>query len=268
MKENEQLKEKDKQREKESNEIKRRCEAEVLAVRDEYKGKGQLLDYYTDLQKKKIGEYNRKISEQDKYIEESAELKYKKRKICLDKKYDKKNANLKAVYIARNTALNTQLFSSILYAAIVTLLMAAKSDVFKIDILKFLTTFTNIIIKYGDITIKAGKSTAVISTRIDNIVIQNILYWLIFLLISAIILSIPIIIAFLSAKKYITWYKEEISDSISLWVAVIVLALTIFFSEEIKQLIPVNLILLNIIAHLSYSGFRAYVRGCKRYRGY
>ncbi|MBP3233427.1 MAG: hypothetical protein J6M65_03240 [Eubacterium sp.] len=71
-------------------ETKRKAEAEVQACKDEYEGKGQLLDYYTNLQKKKLEEYNHKISEQDKLIDESAELKYKKYKISLNKKYDKK----------------------------------------------------------------------------------------------------------------------------------------------------------------------------------
>ena len=168
----------------------------------------------------------------------------------------------------RNTILNTQLFSSILYGAIVTLLTAAKSDTFINDIMIFLTTFASIIIKYGNTAIKTGKSAATISEQISNINVQNILYWLILIIIVAIIVTIPIIISFIAVKKYVTWYKEEIYDSISLWVAVVTLALTIFLSDVIKGLIPINLICINIIIHLTYNGIRAYIRECKRYRGY
>ena len=268
LKENKQLIEKDRQRENELKETKRKAEAEVQACKDEYEGKGQLLDYYTNIQKKKIEEYNQKINEQDKLIDESAELKYKKYKISLDKKYDKKNSELNAAYMFRNTILNTQLFSSILYGAIITLLTAAKSDTFINDIMIFLTTFASIIIKYGNIAIKTGKSAAAISEQISNINVQNILYWLILIIFVAIIVAIPIIISFIAVKKYVTWYKEEIYDSISLWVAVVTLALTIFLSDVIKGLIPINLICINIIIHLTYNGIRAYIRGCKRYRGY
>ena len=172
LKENKQLIEKDRQRENELKETKRKAEAEVQACKDEYEGKGQLLDYYTSIQKKKIEEYNQKINEQDKLIDESAELKYKKYKISLDKKYNKKSSELNAAYMFRNTILNTQLFSSILYGAIVTLLTAAKSDTFINDIMIFLTTFASIIIKYGNTAIKTGKSAATISEQISNINVQ------------------------------------------------------------------------------------------------
>lgn len=268
LKENKQLIEKDRQRENELKETKRKAEAEVQACKDEYEGKSQLLDYYTNIQKKKIEEYNQKINEQDKLIDESAELKYKKYKISLDKKYDKKNSELNAAYLFRNTFLNTQLFSSILYGAIVTLLTAAKSDIFIEDIKNFFIGLINVLIKYAGLTLKAGKAVAIICTRVDNPTAQNILYWIVTILIIVILIGIPVLIIYFSAQKYITWYKEEICDSISLWVAVISLALTIFLSAELKLLIPINLIVTYIITHLIYSGIRAYVRGCKRNRGY
>ena len=88
------------------------------------------------------------------------------------------------------------------------------------------------------------------------------------IMIIIILIGVPTSIIYFATKKYITWYKEEICDSISLWVAVIALALSIFLSDELKLLVPINLIAANIIAHLIYSGIRAYIRGCKRNRGY
>ena len=182
--------------------------------------------------------------------------------------YRKKNSELSSAYTARNTALLSQLFSSIIYAAIVTLLTAARSDTFVKDIMSFFKGFINILIKYMELTFKAGKAVAAICTQINNPTIQNILYWLVTILIIIILVSIPSLIIYFVSKKYITWYKEEICDSISLWVTVIAFALTIFLSDELKMLIPTNLITTNIIVHLTYSGIRAYIRGCKKNRGY
>lgn len=255
-------------REKESKRRKEELEAEVKAVKDAYIESRDELEYYKKLQKKKVDEYNQKINEQDKLIDEYAEQKFKKQKIALDKIYKKKNSELSSAYTVRNTALLSQLVSSILYAAIVTLLTAARSDTFIKDIMSFFKGFINILIKYTELTYKAGKAVAALCTRIDNPTVQNILYWLVTILIILILIGIPALIIYFSTKKYITWYKEEICDSISLWVVVIALALTIFLSDELKMLVPINLIATNIIAHLTYSGIRAYVRGCKRNRGY
>lgn len=268
LKENEQLKEKDRKREIESNRRKEELEAEVRVVKDAYIESRDELEYYKKLQKKKVDEYNQKINEQDKLIDEYAEQKFKKQKIALDKIYKKKNSELSSAYTARNTALLSQLFSSILYGAIVTLLTAARSDTFIKDIMSFFKGFINILIKYTELTFKAGKAVAALCTRIDNPTVQNILYWMVTVLIIIILIGIPALILYFATKKYITWYKEEICDSISLWVAVIALALSIFLSDELKLLVPINLITANIIAHLTYSGIRAYIRGCKRNRGY
>lgn len=268
LKENEKLKEKDRKRENEMNEIKRKSEEAVQACKTEYEGKGQLLDYYTDLEKKKVIECNRKIEEQDKLIDEYAEQKFKKNKSSLEKMYRKKNHELNAAYTARNTALLSQLFSSIIYAAVVTLLTAAKSKTFINDIKDFFISFANILMTISNTTINVGKSAAVICYRIDNPTVQNVLYWIMTMLIAMLLTGLPILIAYFLVKKYILWYKEEICDSISLWMVVITLAITIFLSDEVKILIPINLIVINIITHLTYSGFRAYYRGCKKNRGY
>ena len=268
LKENEMLKEKDRKREIESNRRKEELEAEVTAVKDAFIESSDELEKLKNLQKKKILEYDQKINEQNKLIDECAEQKFKKLRSSLEKKYRKENDKLSAAYTARNTALLSQLFSSIIYAAIVTLLTAARSNTFIEDIKNFFKGFTDILIKYSGLTFKTGKAVAAICTQINNPTIQNILYWLVTILIIIILVGIPSLIIYFVSKNYITWYKEEIYDSISLLVAVITLALTIFLSDELKMLIPINLITTNIIVHLTYSGIRAYIRGCKKNRGY
>ena len=106
-----------------------------------------------------------------------------------------------------------------------------------------------------------------LSYGISNPIGQKIVFVLLF--------SIPILIAItieavvvLLGDKYIKWYKEEIADYISLFVAFITLAISTTLSEYVKAFLPINLIALNIIIHLIYSGFRHYVIGCKRNRGY
>ena len=149
LKENEMLKEKDRKREIESNRRKEELEAEVTAVKDAFIESSDELEKLKNLQKKKILEYDQKINEQNKLIDECAEQKFKKLRSSLEKKYRKENDKLSAAYTARNTALLSQLFSSIIYAAIVTLLTAARSNTFIEDIKNFFKGFTDILIKYS-----------------------------------------------------------------------------------------------------------------------
>ena len=106
LRENEQLKEKDRQRENRLNEIKRSAEAEVRASKEEYSRRKHLLDYYTALRKQSAEDLERKIRDQDKLIEESAQEKNKAYRTSLEKMYRKKQREQNAAYLARNTALN------------------------------------------------------------------------------------------------------------------------------------------------------------------
>ena len=81
-------------------------------------------------------------------------------------------------------------------------------------------------------------------------------------------LGVPLLLIYFAGKKFISWYKAEIADTISLWVAFIVLAVSVVFGKELNELFSINLILFNCLIHLVYCGFRHYIRGCKKNRGY
>ena len=54
----------------------------------------------------------------------------------------------------------------------------------------------------------------------------------------------------------------------SLAVFLISLAVSVYFAELIRAVIPINLLLLLILVHIVYVLIRWYVKGCKRSRGY
>ena len=45
-------------------------------------------------------------------------------------------------------------------------------------------------------------------------------------------------------------------------------AVSVYFAEPIRVVIPINLLLLLILVHIVYVLIRWYVKGCKRSRGY
>lgn len=73
---------------------------------------------------------------------------------------------------------------------------------------------------------------------------------------------------FLGASKVFEFYTEDYADTMSLAVFLISLAVSVYFAEFIRAVIPINLLLLLILVHIVYVLIRWYVKGCMRSRGY
>lgn len=69
-------------------------------------------------------------------------------------------------------------------------------------------------------------------------------------------------------KKVIKVYQENCWDVISVGIAEISLAVAVYFGDWIKALVKLNLVALLLLVQAVYVGIRAYVKGCKRVRGY
>mgnify|MGYP001442077595 FL=1 len=61
---------------------------------------------------------------------------------------------------------------------------------------------------------------------------------------------------------------ENCWDVISVGMAVIGLAVAVYFGDWIKALVKLNLVALLLLVQAVYVGIRVYVKGCKRARGY
>lgn len=71
-------------------------------------------------------------------------------------------------------------------------------------------------------------------------------------------------------KHFVHSYHEDedYADTMSLAVFLISLAVSVYFAEFIRAVIPINLLLLLILVHIVYVLIRWYVKGCMRSRGY
>ena len=63
-------------------------------------------------------------------------------------------------------------------------------------------------------------------------------------------------------------YRENCWDVISVGEAVTSVALVVYFGDWIKAFVKLNLVVLLLLVQAVYVGIRAYVKGCKRARGY
>ena len=81
-------------------------------------------------------------------------------------------------------------------------------------------------------------------------------------------LNYPTVISSNGASKVFEFYTEDYADTMSLAVFLISLAVSVYFAEPIRAVIPINLLLLLILVHIVYVLIRWYVKGCMRSRGY
>jgi hypothetical protein len=267
-KENEKLKERDWQREKEQREIIRKSETEISAVKKDYDERCKKLELQEEKCHLLKQELDIKIKDQDAIIINGVKRMFNEYKTALEKKHIKQIKRSDAKYKAMIAAIQSELWITVIYATILTVFMAARSRCFTDNLTSF---FTGIAIAVKALITNAYTSgiwCAKVTDGIGMYAVQQILYYLIIIIIIIVICGIPGLIIYLIGKKYVEWYKKEIADHISMWVAVVTLAITIFFAEEITSILSINLIWLNIIIHLLYSAGRAYVRGCKKNRGY
>ena len=208
-----------------------------------------------------------KIANQNELIMKEAELMSEKTRKYYTELYRKRSKKLDKEYETKTAAHITMYYGTVLYSIILTILSALYSEVFMEDVADFFITiwqiYCVIVEKIKDLCLNFGE----VSLDITNPIVQKIVFVLLFSIPILIALGIAVIVTIVCIK-YIEWYKEEIADIISLFMVFIFLALTTTYSTEIKDWLSINLIAVNIIIHLTYTGFRHYYRKCEKKRGY
>ena len=104
--------------------------------------------------------------------------------------------------------------------------------------------------------------------RISNETMAIVAHWLLFIIVivgAAVAVGVLIVIV---EKKVTKAYRENCWDVISVGMAVIGLAVAVYFGDWIKGFVKLNLVVLLLLVQAVYVGIRAYVKGCKRARGY
>ena len=208
------------------------------------------------------------LANESEHIKKEAQIISEKTRKYYERLYSKNSKKLRAGYHARVAAYEGQLWGTTVYGIIFTLLSALKSQVFRNDFAGFYIGFANIIAFCLKCAGRAGEWMGNFSHAITQPTVAGIVYYVLYVLAVAFMLGVPLLLIYFAGKKFISWYKAEIADTISLWVAFIVLAVSVVFGKELNELFSINLILFNCLIHLVYCGFRHYIRGCKKNRGY
>lgn len=233
------------------------AEATVSSVKREYEAKGRELD-------RRIGEAanqsaslkseRQSISED---IEQRATAKYLDQKKELDRKFK-----------AQTASYDSFLLGLLLYGVLTTVFTAVRSEAFVSDFKTFFMVIWQFIVNAFQLLLKGGQWASQLGDKIPQPVVATIVHYLLLIVfVGGIAIGVGFLI-FLGASKVFEFYTDDYADTLSLAVFLISLAVSVYFAEPIRAVIPINLLLLLILVHIVYVLIRWYVKGCKRSRGY
>ena len=116
---------------------------------------------------------------------------------------------------------------------------------------------------YIDKLLKLATSSSDVSTGIGQETVAIIVHWLIYAVVVLVGAALPLAALFFGGKGIVEIYRQCCADEMSILVALISIAIIIFFAE----VMPVNVLLLFIISHAVYILIRWFIHGYREVRG-
>ena len=233
------------------------AEATVSSVKREYEAKGRELDRRIGEATKQSASLKSERQSISEDIEQRATAKYLDQKKELDRKFK-----------AQTASYDSFLLGLLLYGVLTTVFTAVRSEAFVSDFKTFFMVIWQFIVNAFQLLLKGGQWASQLGDKIPQPVVATIVHYLLLIVfVGGIAIGVGFLI-FLGASKVFEFYTEDYADTMSLAVFLISLAVSVYFAEPIRVVIPINLLLLLILVHIVYVLIRWYVKGCKRSRGY
>ena len=240
----------------------KRADAEVVAWKFKYEKAEQAKRYAQTHQKTVDVPVEKKVPYEkcdncDRTAYQKAKEKCDNRKIQLEKKYKNMTTGYKIL-----------MFLLVWYSIATTLFTAILSPVFLNDCITFFGTIGKGMVSLFQEFVTGADSFGQLSDGISNSVISGIVYWLIAAIVMGILFIITGLIIVWIGYQVGKIYWKYCWDIISIMVALMSIAIAIYFGEWIKSVIPINLIVLLLLVHVVYIGIRCYVKDWQEERGY
>lgn len=233
------------------------AEATVSSVKREYEAKGRELDRRIGEAAKQSASLKSERQSISEDIEQRATAKYLDQKKELDRKFK-----------AQTASYDSFLLGLLLYGVLTTVFTAVRSEAFVSDFKTFFMVIWQFIVNAFQLLLKGGQWASQLGDKIPQPVAAAVVHWLLLILVVGGIAAAVGVGLFWGIKILLDFYKADYADIGSLAAALIALAVAVFFAEPIRDIVPINLILLLILVHAAYIGVRWYVTGWKRARGY
>ena len=204
----------------------------------------------------------------DKNIRQCADSLVKDKLEKLDKKFKGKEKMLEAAYKAKTIGIQGLLFGCLLYGILCTFFAAGHSERFISDFKAFFVGIGILVPKLVKNALEGAKWLSQVGYQIEQETIARIVDTGILILVCLAIFGGVLALIGIAGYKLVKMYRKRFADNISLAVFLVCLAVIVYFAEPIRSAVPINLIVLLLLAHLVYIGIRAYVEACRRNRRY
>ncbi len=175
------------------------------------------------------------------------EKDYKARNKALDDKYDKMTAGYKARY-----------YMALYYGIVVTVLMAVLSEVFRNEVAVFFTTLFDGLLTIMQALIDLGGWVAKLGDMISQEIVAFIVHWLLQIVITGGVGVLIVVLLMMALLKFIEVFKEHFADELTVAIMLLILAVIVIGADYVA-LLPINLILLYILAFIGYVLIRAFI---------
>ena len=182
--------------------------------------------------------------------------------------YEAKQRSLDRKFKAKTASYDSCMLGLLLYGVLTTVFTAVRSEAFVSDFKTFFEVVWGFLLTCFGWLENGANFVAQIGDKIPQEIVATIVHWLLWFIVLFGIGIGAVVLLLIGIVKLVKWYAEEYADNTSLGFALVSLALSIFFAEEIRAFLPINLLLLLILVHIVYVLIRWYVKGCMRSRGY
>jgi len=145
----------------------------------------------------------------------------------------------------------------LIYGVISSILKAVTTPVIREDIATFFIGLWKGVVGLYSLIEMLARNVAGLANYIEDLIASSIMYWIICVAIMAVLILAIFIglgLVFFRRGRYV---RENQWDMYTVIMFTVDIVVTLFLVEEIRRLIPVNLIVIQVGLFIAYSGIRA-----------
>lgn len=209
----------------------------------------QLLDRTAVAEDRRTGEAYQQFAEPERENRRTETYTHHR---SIEPQKDLAEERLDRKFKAQTASYDSFLLGLLLYGVLTTVFTAVRSEAFKSDFKTFFMVIWQFIVNAFQLLLKGGQWVSQLGDKIPQPVVATIAHYLLLIVfVGGIAIGVGFLI-FLGASKVFEFYTEDYADTMSLAVFLISLAVSVYFAEPIRAVIPINLLLLLILVHIVY----------------
>lgn len=188
------------------------------------------------------------------------EWEYKIRMQDNDRHTKAKQDELSKKYKTMTVTCKVEFMVVLIYGVISSILQAVTTPVIREDIVTFFTGIWKGIVGLYTLIEMLARNVAGLANYIEDPTASGIVYWIICVAIMAVLILAILFGLGLVLFRYGRYVRENQWDMYTVIAITVDIAVTLFLAEEIRRLIPINMVVIQAVILLIYSLIRARIR--------